>query len=130
MQKKERLYLRTCDLARAAGVHVNTVRMYEKWKLIPPVERAENRYRRYTRRHLHCLLLARMIYHEPYPGPMLRQAGQEIIKAAVAGDYALAREWASEYHALVRDELDQAEKAAAALEQWAAADDPEGEGVP
>ena len=40
-------YLRTSDMAKAAGIHVNTVRMYEQWGLIPPVERSPSGYRRF-----------------------------------------------------------------------------------
>ena len=122
MNRKKNPYLRTCDLARAAGVHVNTVRQYEKWRLIPAVERSENGYRHYTRRHLDCLLLARMVYHEPYPGQEIRRIGKELIAAAVAGDLQMARQVSVEYRLAIEEEIDQAERAASALEQWAASD--------
>ena len=32
-------YLSTTVLANAAGVHPNTVRLYEQWGLLPPAER-------------------------------------------------------------------------------------------
>jgi DNA-binding transcriptional MerR regulator len=39
--------MRSGELARAAGVSVDTLRHYEKKGLLPPPQRAENRYRLY-----------------------------------------------------------------------------------
>jgi hypothetical protein len=61
-------YLKTSDLAREVGIHPNTVRLYEQWGLIPPVERSPTGYRRFTEFHLDCLRLARTIYAGGYPG--------------------------------------------------------------
>jgi|GEM_PF-3328321 len=33
-------FLRTSDLARAVGIHPNTVRLYVDWGLLPPVQRS------------------------------------------------------------------------------------------
>lgn len=112
-------YLRTSDLARAVGIHPNTVRLYETWGLIPPVERTPTGYRRFTRQHLDCLRLARTIYAAVYPGRGLRNAGQEIILRAVADDWEGARSQAAAYQALVQVELDHAQKAVMQLERWA-----------
>lgn len=112
-------YLRTSDLARAAGVHPNTVRLYADWGLIPPVERSPSGYRLFTQRHLDCLRLARMIYAAPYPGRGFRALGSEIIQCAVIDDWPSALEKAHEHMALVRAELGQAETAANVLEHWA-----------
>src|SRR5438034_3864185 len=38
-------YLRTSDLAKAVGVHPNTVRRYVDWGLLPPVEHSPSGYR-------------------------------------------------------------------------------------
>jgi DNA-binding transcriptional MerR regulator len=55
-------YLRTSDLAKAVGVHPNTVRRYVDRGLLPPVERSPSGYRRFTQRHLiACAWLARSI---------------------------------------------------------------------
>ena len=112
-------YLHTSDLARAAGVHPNTVRKYADWGLIPPVERSPSGYRLFTRQHLDCLQLARMIYSAPYPGRGFRALGNEIIQRAVADDWQGALEKAHEHLALVRAELEQADTAANLLESWA-----------
>ncbi|MBI3175744.1 MAG: MerR family transcriptional regulator [Chloroflexi bacterium] len=120
---------RTSDLARAAGVHPNTVRLYERWGLIPPVERTRSGYRIFHQSHLDCLKLARKIYSAPYPGRGFRALGNEIIQCAVADDWSAALEKARVHLSVVEAELERAEAAADLLEHWAqhlteAADDP------
>ena len=39
---------KTIDIARIIGIHVNTVRLYEKCGLIPKPERLGNGYRVFT----------------------------------------------------------------------------------
>lgn len=116
-------YLRTSDLARAAGVHPNTVRRYVDWGLVPPVERSPAGYRLFTPRHLDCLRLARMIYAAPYPGRGFRALGNAIIRRAVGDDWAGALAQAHGHLAAVRAEVEQAERAADLLERWAQAMD-------
>lgn len=112
-------YLRTSELARAAGIHPNTVRLYEQWGLIPPVERSPAGYRRFTQFHLDCLLLARMIYEGDYPGTPIRKSGTKILLKAVSGDLGGALELAYQHKALVLAERAQAEAAVSLLERWA-----------
>ena len=50
---------RTIDVARMIGIHVNTVRLYEKCGLIPTPERLENGYRVFTDLHVEQFKLAR-----------------------------------------------------------------------
>lgn len=111
-------FLRTSDLARAVGIHPNTVRLYVDWGLIPPVERTPAGYRLFTQRHLDCLRLARLIYAAEYPGRDLRASGNEIIQRAVVDDWAGALEKAYEHLASVQAELSQANTAAALLAHW------------
>jgi len=112
-------YLRTSDLARAAGVHPNTVRLYGDWGLIPPVERSPSGYRLFTQRHLDCLRLARTVYTAQYPGRGFRALGNEIIQYAVAEDWTGALEKARELQQAVRVEVEYADQAADLLEHWA-----------
>ena len=112
-------YLRTSDLARAAGIHPNTVRRYGDWGLIPPVERSPSGYRLFTQRHLDCLRLARMVYSAPYPGRGFRALGTEIIQCAVVDDWQGALEKAYEYLNAIQVEMKQADTAADVLEHWA-----------
>jgi DNA-binding transcriptional MerR regulator len=112
-------YLRTSDLARAVGVHPNTVRMYVKWGLVPPVKRSPSGYRLFTKQHLNCLRLARMIYASVYPGRDLRASSKLIIDCAVAGDWQEALEKAQGHAKRVKAELAQANQAADLLQHWA-----------
>lgn len=116
---KARKHLRTSDLARAVGIHPNTVRLYADWGLVPPVERSPAGYRLFTQRHLDCLRLARTIYTAQYPGRGFRALGNAIIQQAVADDWTGALEKAHELLAAVRVELGQADQAADLLEHWA-----------
>jgi DNA-binding transcriptional MerR regulator len=112
-------HLRTSDLARAVGIHPNTVRLYVDWGLIPPVERTPSGYRRFTQQHLDCLRLARMIYSSEYPGRALRASSNEIIQCAVADDWSGALNKTHEHFASVNAELKRANQAATLLEHWA-----------
>jgi len=112
-------FLSTSDLARAAGIHPNTVRRYVDWGLLPPVERSPAGYRLFTQRHLDCLRLGRMIYTAPYPGRGFRALGTEIIQCAVIDDWTAALDKAYEHLAAAKAELEQADAAANLLEHWA-----------
>ncbi|HJS20041.1 MAG TPA: MerR family transcriptional regulator [Anaerolineales bacterium] len=112
-------FLRTSDLARAVGIHPNTVRRYADWGLIPPVERSPSGYRLFTQRHLDCLRLARTIYAAQYPGRGFRALGNKIIQHAVKDDWAAALDQAHELLAAVSVELGHANQAANLLEHWA-----------
>ena len=112
-------FLLTSDLARAVGIHPNTVRLYVDWGLVPPVERSRSGYRLFAQRHLDCLRLARMIYAAQYPGRGFRALGNAIIQRAVADDWISALEKAHEHLLAVKVELDHANQAANLLEHWA-----------
>ena len=112
-------YLRTSDLAKAVGIHPNTVRRYVDRGLLPPVERSPSSYRRFTQRHLDCLRLARLVYSGPYPGKAIFQSGARILQATVSGDLSGALALAHRHLALVQAERAQADMAADLLERWA-----------
>lgn len=112
--------LRTSDLARAVGVHPNTVRRYVDWGFLPPVERSPNGYRRFTQRHLDCLRLVYLIYFSQYPGRAIRQSGVRIVQVTAEGSLDEALELACQHLALVQSERAQADVAAGLLEAWAA----------
>jgi DNA-binding transcriptional MerR regulator len=52
-------HLSTSQIARATGVHPNTVRLYEVWGFIPPVPRSPTGYRLFTEVHQDHMRLAR-----------------------------------------------------------------------
>lgn len=45
---------KTIDIARIIGIHINTVRLYEKCSLIPKPERLNNGYRVSVKKMLEC----------------------------------------------------------------------------
>jgi DNA-binding transcriptional MerR regulator len=45
-------HLKTSDIARALGVHANTVRLYEAEGFLPEIPRGQNGYRQFTHMHL------------------------------------------------------------------------------
>ena len=112
-------YLYTSDLARAVGVHPNTVRRYVDRGLLPPVERSPSGYRRFTQRHLDCLRLACQVYCNQHPGKAIYQSGVHIIQTTVSGDLGGALELAHRHLALVQSERAHADVAASLLERWA-----------
>ena len=112
-------YLSTSDLAKAVGVHANTVRRYVDWGLLPPVQRAPNGYRRFTQRHLDCLRLDRLVMGGEYPGRTIRQSGSLVIQSAVKDDWGGALELAYQHLAFVQGEQAQANAAVDLLERWA-----------
>jgi len=109
--------LRTAEVARAVGVHPNTVRLYEEWGFLPPIPRGPNGYRLFTTEHVDQMRLARTALQWPYPGgkdPVLA-----LVLRAAAGDLWGALEEAYRYLAQVRAECAEAEAAAEFLDQWA-----------
>lgn len=119
MTRRRQDTYRTSDLARAVGVHPNTVRRYIDWGLLPPVERTAAGYRCFTERHLNCLRLARCVFGHAYPGKTLRATGRAILASAVVDDWGGALARAYEHLAAVHAELAQAEAAGGYLEHWA-----------
>lgn len=114
-------YLSTSELAKAAGVHPNTVRRYAERGIIPPVKRnPANGYRRFTPHHLDCLRLACQVYSGHYPGKGIYQSGQKVVATAVSNNLGGALELAYHHLALVQSERAQADVAASLMERWAA----------
>lgn len=111
-------YLRTTDLARAVGVHVNTIRQYEEFGWLPPVPRGANRYRLYTQQHLEQARLVSLAVHWPYLSdkPLMI----DLVISAANGDLGMAMELAYRHLAHVRMERTYAEAAIEFLERWAA----------
>lgn len=112
-------YLRTSDLAKAVGVHPNTIRLYEAWGFLPPVPRSAGGYRLFGEAHLDQMRLARLALHGGWPGRNIRQSALALVRKAAAGDLGGALEIAHSHLALVQAEVAQAKMAAAYLEKWA-----------
>ena len=111
---------RTVDVARAAGTHENTVRLYVAWGFLAEPERAANGYRRWTAEHIDQMLFARLAMHGMWPGRPIRESALALVRRAATGDLTGAVADARIHAALVDAELARAESAAAFLERWAA----------
>jgi DNA-binding transcriptional MerR regulator len=117
-KKAARRHLRTSDIARELGVHVNTIRLYEEAGFLPYIPRGPNGYRQYTRVHLEQARLTRLALQWPYLGD--KALLLELVKTAANGDLGMAMELAYKYLAQVRVERTYAESAVEFLERWAA----------
>lgn len=73
--------MRTSDLARAVGVSTQTVRNLEDRAVLPPTERSDSGYRRYT--DLHLVALRAYVDLSKAFGPA---AAGDIVAAAARGD--------------------------------------------
>lgn len=102
---------RTIDVARIIGIHVNTVRLYEKCGLIPEPERLANGYRVFTDLHIEQFKLARAALSVEVLQHGLRRQAIQIIKAAAAGDYEKAAELTGLYLKQLAAEKENAEEA-------------------
>jgi DNA-binding transcriptional MerR regulator len=71
---------KTSDIARIIAVHPNTVRLYEKFGLIPRAERKANGYRVFTDFHLEQFKLARTAFEVEILQNGLRKKAIDIIK--------------------------------------------------
>ena len=109
-------FLRTSDIAKAIGVHPNTVRLYEAWDYLPPIPRSSSGYRMFTEEHLEQMRLAWLALKYPYPGG--KRVVLELVRAACQGDLGRALELAYDYLAQIRAEQAQAEAAVAYLQRW------------
>jgi DNA-binding transcriptional MerR regulator len=112
-------YFRTSDLAKAVGVHVNTVRLYEEWGFLQPAPRSPTGYRLFTKAHLEQMRLARMAMHGPWPGSNIRKSALALVRKSASGDLGGALEQAYHHLALVQAERARAEAAAELLDRWA-----------
>jgi DNA-binding transcriptional MerR regulator len=120
MATTRRKNLRTSDVARAAGVHPNTVRLYEEWGFLPPIPRTRSGYRQFSADHVDQMRLARAALGGPWPGRNIKQSALNLVRQAASGDLGGALEQAYTHLALVQGERAQAEAAAGMLERWAA----------
>jgi len=111
-------HFRTGDLAKAASVHVNTVRLYEDWGLLPPIPRSHGGHRLYTEAHLTQLHLARAALDGALVG-RIKKAAFAMVQQAAKGDFGGALERSYVILALAQAERAQAEVAASFLERWA-----------
>lgn len=102
---------KTADLAGMFGVHVNTVRLYEKCGLIPEPKRSGNGYRVFTDLHVEQMRLARAALQVEVLQNGLRRQAVNIIKRSAAGDYEMASMLVERYASQIDQEIKHGEEA-------------------
>lgn len=108
---------RTSEIAQHAGIHPNTVRLYEKLGLIPKAHRRANGYRVFTDLHMDQIICARTALKVEVLQNGLRKRAIEIIKTSASGDITKAI-WFTQHYALqIRGEQKNAEDAIAITEK-------------
>jgi DNA-binding transcriptional MerR regulator len=108
--------LRTSDIAKTLGVHVNTVRNYERWGYLPEIPRGENGYRAFTAVHLEQARLACLVLQWPYLGE--RTPLVQLVQSAARHDFGTALEMAYDYLIKIRAAYAEAETAVQFLDHW------------
>jgi DNA-binding transcriptional MerR regulator len=122
--------LSTLKVARAAGVHPNTVRLYESLGFISPVPRNPSGYRLFDPLHLDQMLLARLVMGGAFPGSYLRRSGVRVVRSAAAKDFQSMLIDAQDHLDNVLEERQRAEEGAAVVEQWASGENDDIENIP
>lgn len=108
---------RTAEVAAIIGIHPNTVRLYEKWGLIPKPERQNNGYRIFTDIHIAQIRLARTAFQIEILQNGLRKNIVEMVKTAASGDFHGAIALTHEYLEQLNQERGNAEEAIAIVQQ-------------
>jgi DNA-binding transcriptional MerR regulator len=111
-------YYKTSEVAKAAGVHPNTVRLYEALGLLQPVRRGNNNYRLYTLAHMEQMHLARIALKSACVEGNIRKRAISIIKTAAKGTLRLALEEAYDYLAHIKNDQSKADEALIILQKW------------
>ena len=101
----------TSDVAKIIGIHSNTVRLYEEWGLLPPVERKPNGYRIFTDFHIEQLRLARLAFQIEVLQNKKKKKIVLMVKTAATKDFDAALSLTEEYRKQLRQERANAEEA-------------------
>ena len=91
------------QIAQAAGVHPNTVRLYERIGLLAPITRTAGGYRSFSERDRAQMRVARLAIGGPYVVPKALAA--EAARHAALDDLETALEFAERFKALVAGRL-------------------------
>ncbi|SET40797.1 DNA-binding transcriptional regulator, MerR family [Natronincola peptidivorans] len=111
-------YYKTSEIAELVCVHPNTVRLYEKWKLLQPVPRNCKGYRLYTEDHLEQMRLARIALRCNFIEGNIRNLATDIVKTGAQGDLQKALNMAYDYRIHIQKELTKAEEALEIIYKW------------
>lgn len=108
----------TSEIAVLTGVHPNTVRRYEEWGFLPPIDRASNGYRVFSELNLDQMRLARLAMRISWMGGEIRRTAYQVIYQSAAGAFVDAYECASLLQKMIDNEQHHAVIAASVLEEW------------
>ncbi len=102
---------KTYEIAKIFGIHVNTVRLYEKYKLISTPERLSNGYRVFTDFHIEQFKMARAVLKVEVLQNGLRKQAVDILKVTALGNLEDAKKMAQCYLQQLDLEMSHAEEA-------------------
>ncbi len=106
----DRIY-KTAQVAKIVGVHSNTVRLYEKLKLIPEAKRLPNGYRAFTDFHIEQFKLARTAFKVEVLQNGLRKKIIHVVKLSAKGQLEEAIKCTNDYIEQIKQEHKNAEEA-------------------
>lgn len=110
--------MNTSEIAKIAGVHANTVRNYEKWHLISPVQRKSNGYRDFNEMHLNQVLLVKKAFFSTWLSGNVRNTAMNIVKNVANKDFKNALVFTYEHFEAIQSEKAQAVDAVKILENY------------
>ena len=102
---------KTFEVAGIIGIHPNTVRLYEKLKLIPTPGRLSNGYRLFTDFHIEQFRIVCIAFQVEVLQNGLRKKITKMIKVSAIGDFDAAILLINEYLEEIRQERVNAEEA-------------------
>jgi DNA-binding transcriptional MerR regulator len=102
---------KTHEVSKIIGIHVNTVRLYEKYKLISRPKRLSNGYRVFTDLHIEQFKMARAVLKVEVLQNGLRKQAVEILKVSALGNLEDAMKMAECYLQQLDLETNHAEEA-------------------
>ena len=108
---------KTAEVAAIIGIHPNTVRLYEKLKLIPKPERLPNGYRIFTEFHIKQCRLIRLAFQVEVLQNGLRKKIAQMITVSATGDFDTAIALTKNYLEQVGRERRNAEEAIEVVKQ-------------
>lgn len=108
---------KTAEVAAIVGIHPNTVRLYEKLKLIPKPERLSNGYRVFTEFHIKQCKLIRLAFQIEVLQNGLRKKIVQMIMVSATRDFDTAMTIMQEYIKQIKQEHQNAEQAIEIVQQ-------------
>lgn len=108
---------KTAEIAAIIGIHPNTVRLYEKLKLIPKPERLPNGYRVFTDFHIKQCKMIRLAFQIEVLQNGLRKKITQMIMVSATGDFDTAITLTQDYLKQIRRERQNAEEAIQIVQQ-------------